>query len=179
MPLRGLGLAKACRLVAAIELGARAAATPLAREKPLTSSVDVFNALQHRFLHETREHLLAIPLNAKNTPLAEVTIAVGGLAACMSSPGDVFRQILRYGCHGFILVHNHPSGDCRPSVDDLSFTRQIEAAGEVIGISVVDHVVIGHGEFFSFRDEGLLHGGKPISASQPNAEPGHGNQCPT
>ncbi|MET0387670.1 MAG: DNA repair protein RadC [Polyangiales bacterium] len=152
----GIGLTKACRLLAAFELGARGQAQPFERKRPLTSSRDVAAALRPRFLHEVREHFLAIALDAKNRPLAELTVAVGGLASCAITPADVFRPVLQAAAVGVIFVHNHPSGDPAPSEADVAVTERLCRAGEVLGISVFDHVVLGEPDYFSFADAGWL-----------------------
>jgi DNA repair protein RadC len=152
----GIGTSKACRLLAAVELGARIHGRPLERHRPLTSSRDVDAALRPRFQHETREHFLAIALDAKNQPLAQLVIAVGGLTACAVTPADVFRPVLRAAAVSVIFAHNHPSGDPAPSEADVAMTERLSRAGELLGISVLDHVVLGREGYFSFADEGVL-----------------------
>ncbi len=139
----GVGVGKAARIVAAIELGRRLAAAPLSRGRAITSSRDVVRALGPRYARAEREHFLAIPLDAKNRPVAELTIAVGGLSACPVAPADVFRLLLRHAASGVIFVHNHPSGEPGPSPDDLALTERLAAAGALLGIRVVDHVILG------------------------------------
>lgn len=154
----GVGATKACRLLAAFELGRRALCRPLEPGRPLLSSRDVDAALRPRFAGETREHFLAIALDVKNQPVAELSIAIGGLAACAITPADVFRQVLRVAAVSVIFVHNHPSGDPTPSEADLAITERLCRAGELLGVYVVDHVVLGAEESFSFADAGLMSG---------------------
>ncbi|MEM7448598.1 MAG: DNA repair protein RadC [Myxococcota bacterium] len=164
-----LGRAKASRLLAAFEIGRRAVTEPLRNDRALTSSREVYGALAPRLSGETREHLLAIPLDARGRPLKSVTVAIGGLNSCAITPAEVFRQVLPSAASEVIVVHNHPSGDPHPSPQDCSFTMQIFEAGEILGIPLVDHVIIGHGAYFSFRDEGYLDGmfrsGNPSDAA--------------
>ena len=152
----GVGATKACRLLAAFELGRRALCRPLEHGRALLCSRDVDAALRPRFVDETREHFLAIALDVKNQPLAELSIAIGGLTACAISPADVFRQVLRVAAVSVIFVHNHPSGDPTPSEADIAITERLFRAGELLGVHVVDHVVLGAEESFSFADAGLL-----------------------
>jgi DNA repair protein RadC len=154
--LPGVGPIKACRIRAALELGARAQAQPLAPHAPIRSSKDVHAALGPRLATAEREHFYALALDAKNRPLAEILLAVGGLTACGVAPADLFRAVLREPAAAVVLVHNHPSGDPAPSDDDVLLTRKLVAAGALLGLSVVDHVIIGRNGYFSFTDAGLL-----------------------
>jgi len=154
--LPGVGPTKAARLCAAIELGARVASRPLDRRRPIAGSRDVWEALRTRFVSEAREHFLAIPLSARNQPLAELTVAIGGLTACAITPADVFRPVLREGAVSVIFAHNHPSGEPRPSAADVAITERLCRAGRVLGVSVFDHLVLGRDDYYSFADTGLL-----------------------
>jgi DNA repair protein RadC len=154
----GIGTTKACRLLAAMELGTRTHVRPLERRKPITSSRDIAAALSPRFDHETREHFLAIALDAKNHPLAELTVAIGGIAACSVAPADVFRPVLRAAAVSVLFVHNHPSGDPAPSEADVAITQRLWRAGDLLGVQVLDHVILGRDGYFSFLDAGLMVG---------------------
>ena len=126
-------------------------------------------ALCPQFAREPREHFLALALDAKNQPLAQLTIAIGGLTACAVLPADVFRPLLQAAAVSVIFVHNHPSGDPTPSEADLAITERLCRAGEVLGIGVLDHVVLGAADYFSFADAGILAGlaGSAASARAP------------
>jgi DNA repair protein RadC len=154
----GIGVSKACRVLAAIELGTRLASEPLVRRRAINSSRDVEAALRPRFRHESREHFLAIALDAKNQPLSELTIGIGGSLACAIAPADVFRPVLQAAAVSVIFVHNHPSGDPTPSDADHAITERLCRAGLLLGVSVLDHVVLGATGYFSFADAGLLSG---------------------
>lgn len=156
--MRGIGPSKASRLSAALELGRRASSRPFSRDRPIRTSQDVDRALRPRLRHETREHFIVVALDARNRPLAELTVGVGGLTACALSPADVFRPVLAYPAHGVILVHNHPSGHPQPSDDDVRVTHRLAQAGALLGVNVLDHVVLGAESSFSFLDAGLLSG---------------------
>jgi DNA repair protein RadC len=152
----GIGSSKASRLLAALELGVRVQSQPFLRARPLTSSGDVFAALGPRFRSETCEHFLAIALDAKNHPLCELAIARGGLLACSVTPSDVFRPVLRAAAVSVVFVHNHPSGDPVPSEADITITERLWRAGELLGVSVLDHIVLGRDGYYSFADEGVM-----------------------
>jgi len=152
----GIGPGKACRLLAAFELGRRATAIPLSRGKPITCSLDVFSALKPRLGKEPREHFLVIAVDLKNRPITEFEVAIGNLAACAVKPADVFRAVLRESSSAVVLVHNHPSGDPAPSAEDIAFTERIIQAGQLLGIRVLDHIIVAETGYFSFLDRGLL-----------------------
>ena len=153
---RGVGEARAARIVAALELGRRGASRPLKRGVRIESSRDVDLALRPRLADATAEQFLAIPLDAKNRPMGELRIAQGGLVACQVSPSDVFRALVREAAAGVVFVHNHPSGEPDPSSEDILFTDRLSRAGDLLGVRVVDHVIIAHAGYFSFVDAGIL-----------------------
>jgi DNA repair protein RadC len=152
----GIGLSKACRLQAAIEVGRRIAARPYRRGRAIICSKDIDEAMRPRLAKATREHFWAIALDAKSRPVAEIEIAVGGLSACTIKPADIFRAILRELSSKIVVVHNHPSGEPTPSTEDVAFTKRLKSAGQVIGIPLLDHIIIAEQGYFSFLDSGLL-----------------------
>lgn len=152
----GVGRGKASRLVAAVELGRRLATRPLSRGERLASSGEVDAAMRPRLARAASERFVAIALDAKNRPVGELCIAVGGLSACPVAPADVFRALLQEAAAGVVFVHNHPSGEPTPSPEDVALTERLCAAGELLGIRVLDHVIVGHDGYFSFLDAGLL-----------------------
>ena len=152
----GIGASKASRILAALELGTRASARPLRRAEAISSSRDVDAALRPRLRRETREHFVAIVVDAKNRPIAELDIAIGGLSACCVTPADIFRPVLRHPAAGVLFAHNHPSGEAMPSEEDLLVTRRLIRAGQLLGVQVLDHLIVGHDGYFSFLDSGLL-----------------------
>jgi DNA repair protein RadC len=152
----GVGHSKASRIVAAIELGRRVIERPLARGARITSSREVDAAMRPRLARAQAEHFIALPLDAKNRAIGEIRVAVGGLTACPVAPSDVFRALVREAASGVIFVHNHPSGEPTPSAEDLALTERLCRAGELLGVRVLDHVILGHEGYFSFLDAGLL-----------------------
>ena len=154
--IAGLGPGKASRIVAAVELGRRVVTRPLPRGARIGSSRDVDAAMRPRLAGADVEHFVAIALDAKNRPIGEIEIARGGLSACPVSPADVFRALLREAAAGVVFVHNHPSGEPSPSADDVALTERLRRAGELLGVRVLDHLIIGREGYFSFLDAGLL-----------------------
>ena len=106
-----------------------------------------------------QEHVVVLALDGKNHAIAWTTLAKGTSNFCAFTPADVFRFVLLAGAVGFVLVHNHPSGDTSPSSADLSVTRRIQSGAEIVGLVMLDHVIISHGaraSHYSFLDAGLL-----------------------
>lgn len=151
----GVGPTKAARIVAALELGRRASAPAPLRRGRVTSSRDVCRALAP-LAFRAEEHFVAIALDAKFRVIAQLEIARGGLTACSLGPSDVFRALLREAAAAAIVVHNHPSGDASPSPQDLEFTARLVEAGQILGLRIVDHIIVGRDGHFSFVDAGLL-----------------------
>jgi len=154
--LGGVGPTKAARLVAAFEIGRRARQRPLVHTRPISGSAQVAAAYRDRLAHLDQERFVAIALDARNRPLSEAWSARGTLRSCPVQPSDIYRVLLREAASGVLFVHNHPSGDPRPSFQDISLTNQLCKVSELLGISVLDHVIVGDPEYFSFLDEGLL-----------------------
>ena len=124
----------------------------------LASSSDVGRVYGERFGGLTSEVMIAVALDGQNHFLGEVAIAQGGSHGIAVLPRDVFRPLIRIGAAAFILVHNHPSGSPAPSIEDVQMTRALVAVGEIVGIELVDHVVVGArgGGYCSLFDLGVL-----------------------
>jgi DNA repair protein RadC len=153
--IRGIGPAKAAQLKAAVELGRRlATATPL--ERPIIQTPEDAAAL---LLYEMgaleREHLRVLLLNTRNQLLRIVEVYQGSLNASMIRVGELFRDAVRRNAAAILLAHNHPSGDPSPSPEDIAVTKAIVAAGELLDIEVLDHLIIGKGRFVSMKAKGL------------------------
>jgi DNA repair protein RadC len=154
---RGVGLAKACALAAALELGRRAQ-RPRAMRHRLRTAADVYALAAPKLAHLPREVFVAVCLDAKNGVLREARIAEGGLTSVTVLPREAFAPVLRESAPAVVFVHNHPSGDAEPSGDDVNLTRTLCEAGHVLGVKVVDHVIVGHDRFVSFADRGFMEG---------------------
>lgn len=99
-----------------------------------------------------REYLLVISVNAKTQPLALEIVSIGSVDTAFAVPRETFKHAVMSNAAGIFLVHNHPSGDCKPSKEDMQITKRMERAGEILGIPVIDHVVIGEREFYSLKE---------------------------
>ncbi|SHK61044.1 RadC family protein [Desulforamulus aeronauticus] len=154
--IKGIGPVKAVQVKAALELGRRLAALP-AEERPIIRCPeDVCSLLMEDLRNLDREYFLALLLNTKNQVLAKETISIGTLNASMVHPRELFKVAIRRSAAAVILVHNHPSGDPTPSREDITLTKRLQEAGEIIGIDVLDHIVIGDNRFTSLKSKGLI-----------------------
>ena len=151
----GIGEGKAARIVAAIELGRRAS-HPIERSVRIATSRDVVDWVGPRIAHAEVEHFLAIPLDAKQRVLAVVAIGQGTISACPVSPADAFRCALREAASAVVFAHNHPSGEAQASPEDVVLTERLVAAGTLLGVKVLDHVIVTRSGYFSFLDAGIL-----------------------
>ena len=151
----GLGAATAARIVAALELGRRA----LAAERDgdvLDTPERAARALAPHLAHRDREALVVALLTRKQQLIAVCPIYEGNVAGTSVRIGELFTEALRRNAAGILLGHNHPSGDPEPSADDLRTTRDAAAAGRLLGVAVVDHVIIGAGRHVSLRGRGVV-----------------------
>lgn len=151
----GIGRARAAQLVAAFELGRRSLAEWPADRWTIRSPRDVADRLMAQMAHLEREELRVLLLNAKNVVLRQSTVYQGNVSAALVRIAELFRDAVRGHAAGLILVHNHPSGDPEPSPDDLHLTAEAIAAGRLLDIPLLDHVVIARDSYVSLRDRGV------------------------
>jgi len=155
--LEGVGPATAARLLACVEIGRRAGMRAAGSRPTISTPEDVVSACSTHLRGLDREHFLTLALNTKNRLLRIIEVSIGSLNASIVHPRELFRDAVRLSAASVIVVHNHPSGDPTPSGADVALTRRIVKAGDVLGIEVLDHVVIGDGgEHASLRDLGLM-----------------------
>ncbi len=152
---KGIGEAKAMQILALFELNKR---LHYARNlnKKIQAARDVFDYMAGRIPDEKKEHLFVLHLNTKNQIVKNELVAIGTLNASLIHPREVFKAAIRESAHAIILVHNHPSGDVEPSSADRQITELLKQASAVIQIELLDHVIIGKTEWFSFRENSLL-----------------------
>lgn len=151
----GIGTAKRCQLLAALQLGLRAGTAPLKRVD-LSSPRSVFEYLAPRLSHLDHEQFMVILLNAKNHVIDVECVSVGTLTASLVHPREIFKSAIRRSAHAIVLAHNHPSGDPTPSREDREVTQRLIQAGKLLGIEVLDHLVVGDGRYVSFRERRLV-----------------------
>ena len=154
--IKGVGMAKAATILAAVELGRRLALKAAEARTVVHGPADAASYVMPRFRFERREHFAVLLLNAKNHILALKTISVGTLTSSVVHPREVFQAAIEQSAASVILVHNHPSGDPAPSGEDLAVTRRMVEAGEIMDIPVLDHVIVGYDKFISLKEEGMI-----------------------
>ena len=151
----GIGAAKAATVLASLELGRRAAATAALPDR-LKGPDDAANLLMARLSGLDREQFVVLLLDSKHGLLATEMVSVGGLDHVPAEPREVFKPAIRRSAAAVIVAHNHPSGDPEPSQRDLALTRRLVGAGELLGVPVLDHIIIGAGRYCSMAMARLI-----------------------
>ena len=154
--VKGIGLAKATQIKAALEVGKRMASTRSGNNKKMTTSrafVDYFAP----FMKNLRKEMVKVALlNSKLHIVKDIVVSEGSVDASIVHPREVMIPAIRESATKIVLIHNHPSGDPTPSPADIEITHRVYKAGEIIGIKLLDHIIIGGTEFYSFADEGMI-----------------------
>jgi DNA repair protein RadC len=154
--MRGIGPVKAVRILAAFEMGRRVLGREMGEECSSPSSVWKF--LLPDIAGLDHEVLILLVLNNKNQVLRKKTVSVGTVSESLVHPREIFREAIRESGSRIIIAHNHPAGDLTPSGDDLRTTRRIQAAGDLMGIPLMDHLILTETGYRSLREEGYLKG---------------------
>ncbi|EON75847.1 DNA repair protein RadC [Lunatimonas lonarensis] len=153
---KGIGEAKAIAIVSALELGRRRKEHDPQKKNKIQSSGDVYHLMKAELMDETVEYFYAVLLNRQNQVIRKQLISQGGSSATVVDPKVVFKQAMDHFASAVILVHNHPSGQLKPSEQDLRLTRRLVEAGKSLELPVIDHVIFTDVGYFSFSDEGLI-----------------------
>lgn len=154
--LGGIGEAKAAQVLAALELGRRVSSAAPAERVGFNTPEEAASFLMPEMRYLDKEHFKALVLNMKNKLLRSLDISVGSLSSSVVHPRELFKAVIRLSGAAVIVAHNHPSGDPTPSADDISLTRRLVKAGNILGIEVLDHVVLGDGTFVSLKERNLM-----------------------
>ena len=157
--LDGLGpvsTAGAARLVAAFALARRAYSRRIERGEPFKSSLEIYERYASLLRDARKERFFVVLLDGKNRVMREDLVSEGSLTSSPAHPREVFAIAMREAAAAIVLVHNHPSGDPEPSVDDVEVTKRLVSVGELVGIRVVDHVIVGDTSYVSFLDRGWV-----------------------
>lgn len=153
----GIGKVKAIQLKCVAELSKRIAMSSRAHDVVLQNARSVAYYYMERLRHEEREHVLLCMFDSKCRLIQDTVVSVGTVNASLVSPREIFLKALEYHAVHIILVHNHPSGDILPSRQDIQITRQLLEGGRILGIALSDHIIIGDNQYFSFREQEMLH----------------------
>ena len=152
-----LSIGQASSLYSALQLGLQVCSIPLRAGERFCNSRELYNRYRARFFSASKEHFFSLHLNSKNQLIREVLVSIGSLNTSVVHPREVFAPAVRDSTAALILVHNHPSGDPAPSREDRDCTQRLIHAGQILGIRVLDHIVLGHDDYYSFADAGLLN----------------------
>jgi DNA repair protein RadC len=161
----GLDPRRASALGAAVEIGRRIVSTPWPQGERLCSSGEVYRALAPRLRDLRREVFLVILLDGRNRKIEELRVSEGSLSASIVHPREVFLPAVRASAAAILVAHNHPSGDPQPSREDRAVTLRLAEAGELLGIRLLDHLIVGETSYWSFADEGTLRSPDPSGAA--------------
>lgn len=156
LQFKGIGEAKAISIIAALELGKRRRLEEAKQLSQIKSSKDVFEHMQPLIGDLTNEEFWVLLLNNSNKIIQKIQLSKGGLTATLVDVRLLFKQALEYFATAIILVHNHPSGQLKPSEANKNITKKISDAGNVLDIKLLDHIIITEHDYFSFADDGIL-----------------------
>ena len=154
--VKGIGKVKAVEIMAAVELGKRLAALSPEEKPCIRSPQDVANLLMPEMRDLKKEHLKSLLLNSKNQVLHIKTVSVGILDSSLVHPREVFQDAILASSAAIIIAHNHPSGDPTPSPEDKRVTQRLHEAGQLLGIDLLDHIVIGDQRWVSLKERGVI-----------------------
>lgn len=154
--VKGIGNTKAAQIKAVVELGKRLASLEREEKDIVRTPEDVVQLLMPEMRFLTQEVFKVILLDIKNQVISVPLISKGGLSSSIVHPREVFKEAIKRSAAAMILAHNHPSGIPEPSREDISITKRLLAVGEIMGIDVLDHVIIGDGIYYSMREEGMI-----------------------
>lgn len=154
--VKGMGLAKASKLLAAMELGSRMSTTQRPEKTKIESTSDVVQIFMEKMRYHKKEYFNVLLLNAKGGILAVETVAVGDLSSSIVHPREAFIAAVRRSAAAVIFIHNHPSGNPKPSPQDIEVTQRLCETGKILGIHVLDHIIIGDGIYISMKEKKII-----------------------
>ena len=153
MNLKGIGIAKACSLLAAMELGRRIATTPREERINIKNSDMLARLFMEDMKYLKKEVVKIVILDVHNCIIARQDISIGSISEAGSHPREIFAPAIKKGANTIVVAHNHPSGDPTPSNGDMSSTKQIVESGKILGIPVLDHIIIGDNRYISMKED--------------------------
>lgn len=154
--IKGIGIAKAAQIKASFELAKRENLETDEENFDIKNPEAVCKVISSSIEEKAKEHFKLILLNSRNKKIGISTISIGTLTTSLVHPREVFKEALAHSAASVILAHNHPSGDPEPSEDDLKITRKLVESGKILGVEVIDHIIVGKNNFYSFREKGLI-----------------------
>lgn len=155
--IKGIGEAKACTILTAVELGKRISSDINTLQNIVINSSElVYKYFRTLFFNKKQEYFYAVYLDNKKRVIDTKLLFIGTLNFSIVHPREVFKEALNLSAASIICIHNHPSGSVNPSKEDIELTKRLISAGNIMGIPVIDHLIIGNSEYFSFTDNGIL-----------------------
>jgi DNA repair protein RadC len=154
--LKGIGMAKACEIKAAVELAKRLSTSNEGPKHYIRHPRDCSNLLMESMRYLKKEYFKIVLLTTKHQVISVEEISVGSLNSSIVHPREVFSTAIKKNCAAIILAHNHPSGDPSPSNEDIKITQRLIEGGKILGIEVLDHIIIGDGKFISLKEQNLI-----------------------
>jgi DNA repair protein RadC len=154
--IKGIGQAKAISIVSAIELGRRKKEAPPSSKPRITCSNDAVELIKSNLLDLNHEEFWILILNRANYMMKKIQISRGGISGTVADPKIIFKSALEFGGSSIILIHNHPSGNLKPSQADIALTKNLKEAGKFMEIPILDHIIVSDNCYFSLADEGLM-----------------------
>ena len=153
----GIGKAKACQIMASFELGRRLARFNGDKKIKIDGAKDIAKLFIPELNNLKKEHFIGIYLDSRKKIIKEEIIFIGTLNSSLVHPREIFKVAIEEGAAAIILIHNHPSADINPSDEDIKITKELTEAGDIMGIEVLDHIIIGGNKYFSFVEKGVLN----------------------
>ncbi|NJN02541.1 MAG: DNA repair protein RadC [Leptolyngbyaceae cyanobacterium SL_1_1] len=147
----GIGVAKAAAILAALELGRRVMTSKPLERTVVDDPAIAAAALSHDLMWQTQERFAVVFLDIKHRLLGTQVLTIGSATETLAPPRDIFREIIRQGATRAIVAHNHPSGSLEPSLEDITLTRQLLKAADILGVPLLDHLILGNGDYRSLR----------------------------
>ncbi|MEW9124211.1 MAG: DNA repair protein RadC [Thermotaleaceae bacterium] len=154
--IKGIGVTKACQIIAAIEIGQRISKMASIERLQITSPKDIASIFMEEMRYYKKEYFKVLLLNTKNEIISTELISIGNLNASLVHPREVFVQAIKKSAASMVLLHNHPSGNPIPSQEDIAITKRLIEAAKIIGIDILDHIIIGDGVYKSFKELSIL-----------------------
>jgi DNA repair protein RadC len=156
LSIKGIGLAKACKLVAVFEVARRFSSGSIIKRHELKSTKDVYSFVKPYIISRQKEHFIVVCLDARRRFLGVDNISIGTVNQSLVHPREVFKPAINRNASYVVLVHNHPSGDVNPSLDDINTTERLVDAARMIGIPIIDHVIVSDEGYLSLKDNSRI-----------------------
>lgn len=156
MTLKGIGVAKASQIIAMAELSKRFKSYKSGEQYKITQPKDVAELVMEEMRYLKEEHLRVVMLNTKNIVISVKDVSIGSLNSSIVHPREIFIEAIKKSSASIVICHNHPSGDPTPSAEDISVTERIKECGKLLGIDLIDHIIIGNGNYISLKEKCVL-----------------------